>query len=140
MAMTNAAVFPQGPDTEIATLTTPTAITSRANITGTTGLVQLTALPVTNPKRCDAIVIKSKGTSLAGILSVWMYNGTTSFLYDEIDLSAVTPSTTVDSLKVTRNYLSTETQGSIQLGLLDQLFVSTTVQQDLNVFATTGQY
>jgi len=140
MAMTNAAVFPQGPDTEIATLTTPTAITSRANITGTTGLVQLTALPVTNPKRCDAIVIKSKGTSLAGILSVWMYNGTTSFLYDEIDLSAVTPSTTVDSMKVTRNYLSTETQGSIQLGLLDQLFVSTTVQQDLNVFATTGQY
>ena len=140
MTMTNAAVFPQGPDTEIATLTTPTAITSRANITGTTGLVQLTALPVTNPKRCDAIVIKSKGTSLAGILSVWMYNSTTSFLYDEIDLSAVTPSTTVDSLKVTRNYLSTETQGSIQLGLLDQLFVSTTVQQDLNVFATTGQY
>ena len=140
MTMTNAAVFPQGPDTEIATLTTPTAITSRANITGTTGLVQLTALPVTNPKRCDAIVIKSKGTSLAGILSVWMYNGTTSFLYDEIDLSAVTPSTTLASMKVTRNYLSTETQGSIQLGLLDQLFVSTTVQQDLNVFATTGQY
>ena len=140
MTMTNAAVFPQGPDTEIATLTSPVAVTSRANIVGTTGLVQLTALPVTNPKRVDAIVIKSKGTSLAGILSIWLYNGTTSFLYDEIDLTAVTPSTTLASMKVSRSYIADQTQGSIQLGLLEQLFISTTVAQDLTVFATTGQY
>lgn len=140
MAMTNAAVFPQTPATEIATLTTPTAITSRTNIVGTTGLVKLTDVPVTNPKRCDAIVVKSKGTSLAGILFIWMYDGTTSYLYDEIDLTAVTPSTTIDSMKATRNYLANETQGSIQLKVTQQLYVSTTVQQDLNVFATTGQY
>lgn len=140
MAMTNQAVFPQTPATEIATLTSPTAITSRANITGTTGLVQLTAVPSTNPKRVDAIVVKSKGTSLAGILSVWLYDGTTSFLYDEIDLTAVTPSTTVDSMVVARSYISNATQGSIQLKVTQQLYVSTTVQQDLNIFATTGQY
>jgi hypothetical protein len=140
MTMTNKAVFPQIPDTEIATLTSPTAITSRANITGTTGLVQLTALPVTNPKRVDAIVVKSKGTSLAGILSLWIYNGTTSYLYDEIDLTAVTPSTTLSSMKATRNYLADQAQGSIQLGLTEQLYVSVSVTQDLTVFATTGQY
>lgn len=140
MAMTNAAVFPQFPATEIATLTTPTAITSRANITGTTGLVQLTAIPVSNPKRVDAIVIKSKGTSLAGQLYVWLYDGTTSYLYDEIDLTAVTPSTTTDSMIVAKSYISYATQGSIPLKVTQQLYVSVSVQQDITVFATTGQY
>lgn len=140
MAMTNAAVFPQLPDTEIATLTSPTAVTGRANIVGTTGLVQLTAVPVANPKRVDAILVKSKGTSLAGLLSIWIYNGTTSFLYDEIELTGTTPSTTAQSMKVTRNYLADQAQGSIQLGVNEQLFISTTVAQDLTVFATTGQY
>ena len=140
MTMTNAAVFPQGPATEIATLTSPSAITSRANITGTTGLTKLTDLPVANPKRCDAIVVKSKGTSLAGILFVWLYDGTTSYLYDEIDLSAVTPSTTVDSMSVAKSYINTANQGSIQLKVTQQLYVSVSVAQDLNVFATTGQY
>lgn len=140
MAMTNAAVFPQTPATEIATLTAPTAVTSRANIAGTTGLVKLTDLPAVNPKRVDAIVVKSKGTSLAGILSIWLYDGTTSFLYDEIDLTAVTPSTIVDSMSASKSYISSATQGSIQLKATQQLYVSTTVAQDLNIFATTGQY
>ena len=140
MPMTNQAVYPQTPATEIATLTAPTAITSRANITSTTGLVQLTAISVTNPKRVDAIVVKSKGTSLAGILFVWLYDGTTSYLRDEIDLTAVTPSTTVDSMLVAKNYITNAPEGSIQLKVTHQLYISTTVQQDLNVFATTGQY
>ena len=140
MAMTNAAVFPQIPATEVATLTSPTAITSRANIVGVTGLVKLTDLPVTNPKRVDAIVVKSKGTSLAGRLFIWLFDGTTSYLYDEIDLTAVTPSNTATSMAATKNYLAIETQGSIQLKVTQQLYVSTTVAQDLNVFATSGQY
>ena len=139
MAMTNSAVFPQTPATEIATLTTATAITSRANITGTTGLVQLTAIPVTNPKRVDCLVVKSKGTSLAGQLYIWLYDGTTSYLYDEIDLTAITPSTTQDSTQVVRSYIGS-LQGSIQLKVTQQLYVSESVQQDLTVFATTGQY
>jgi hypothetical protein len=139
--MTNAAVFPQGPATEIATLTTPTAITSRANITGTTGLTKLTDQPAPNPKRVDAITIKSKGTSLAGILFVWLYDGTTSVLKDEIPITAVTPDSTITpSFSVTRSYITTQPEGSIQLKVTQQLYVSVTVQQDLTVFATTGQY
>ena len=141
MPMTNAAVFPQGPATEIATLTAPTAITSRANIAGTTGLVALTAAPVSNPKRVDAIVIKSKGTSVAGILFVWLYDGTTSVLRDEIAITAATPdSVSTASFSTAKSYVSVALEGSIQLKLGQQLFVSTTVTQDLNVFATTGQY
>ena len=140
MAMTNAAVFPQTPATEIATLTAPTAVTSRANIVGVTGLVKLTDLPVGNPKRVDSIVVKGKGTSLLGSLYIWLYNGTTSFLYDEIPLTAVTGSATVASFSASRSYVTVEAQGSIQLSVGQQLYISTSVAQDLNVFATTGQY
>jgi hypothetical protein len=140
MAMTNTPVFPQNPATEIATLTSPTAITSRANITGTTGLTLLTAVPSVNSKRVDSITVKSKGTSVAGQLYIWLFDGTTSYLYDEIDLTAVTPSTTVDSFTISKSYLSNAVQGSIQLKVTQQLYVSVSVVQDLNVFATTGQY
>lgn len=134
MPMTNTPVFTQTPAIEIATLTTPTAVTSRANITGTTGLVALVATS-TNGKRLDRISVKSKGTSLAGILSVWLYNGTTSFLWDEIDLTAVTPSTTLDSMAVSKDYTGVNLAATNQ-----SLYVSTTVQQDLNIFANTGAY
>lgn len=133
MAVTATPIFAQTPAVEIATLTTPTAVTSRTNITGTTGLVLLAATS-TNGKRVDAITVKSKGTSSAGILSVWLYDGTTSYLFDEIDLTAVTPSNTADSLSVSRYYTG------INLKSTQALYVSTTVQQDLNVFANTGAY
>jgi len=133
--MTNQPVFAQTPATEIATLTSPTAITSRANITGTTGLVKLTDLPSgSNPKRVDSILVKAKGTSLAGIISVWVYDGTTSFLFDEIDLTAVTPSTTLDSVSAVKYYTG------VNLKATQQMYISSTVVQDVNVFASTGNF
>lgn len=139
MAYTNAAIFPQIPITEIATLTAPSAITARTNIVGTTGLVQLTSLPVTQSKRVDSIVVKSKGTSIVGQVYIWLYNGTTSFLYDEIDITALTPSTSVDSFTFSKSYLNS-TQGSVILTTTQQLFISISTVQDVTVFATTGQY
>ena len=133
--MTNQAVFAQLPANEIATLTSPAAITSRANITGTTGLTLLSAVPTgSNPKRIDSILVKSKGTSLAGTVFVWVYDGTTSFLYDEILLSAVTASATVDSTSAAKSYTG------LNLKATQQLYVSVSVSQDLNVFASTGNY
>lgn len=134
MPMTSTPIFPQTPDLEIATLTTPTAITSRANITGTTGLVVLVAT-ATNGKRVDNIIVKSKGTSLAGLLFLWVYNGTTSFLIDEIDLTALTPSTTAASMIAVKSYSWLNIKAATE-----SLYISTTVQQDLNVFASTGAY
>jgi hypothetical protein len=126
-------IFPASPVIGIATLTSATAITSRANITGTTGLVQLTPTS-TNGKRVDSITVKSKATSVASITSIWIYNGTTSFLYDEIDVTAVTASTTVDSFSVRKTY------SDLILPPTYQLYISQTVQTDVNVYANGGDY
>jgi hypothetical protein len=133
MAVTATPVFAQSPACNIATLTSPTAITSRANITGTTGLVQLCPSS-TNGKRIDRIHIKSKATSVASNLSIWMYNGTTSFLYDEIAIAAVTASNTVASNEIDVSF------ENLVLPPTFQLYISVTVATDLTVFAHGGDY
>lgn len=124
----NSIITPQTVGNSIATLTSPTAITSRANITGTTGLVALKPV-TTNGTKCYEIKWKSKGTSSAGQLFIWRFNGTTSFLEDELPIAGVTPSTTVASESNKKTYAN--------LGLLatEALYCSVTVAQDLNVFA-----
>lgn len=126
-------IFPNAPIVGIATLTSATAITSRANITGTTGLVQLTATS-TNGTRIDAITVTGKGTTVASIVDIWVYNGTTSYLYAEISVSAVTPSTT------TAAFTTTVTFNNLVLPPTYQLYISEQVQTDLNVMAFGGQY
>jgi len=126
-------IFPATPTIGIATLTSPSAITSRANITGTTGLSQLTATS-TNGKRVDKIRVRAKGTTTAGILSIWEYNGTTSHLIHEIAISAVTPSTTVEAFSTYMDF------SDMVLPATHQLYVSVTVANDLNVFAHGGDY
>ena len=85
-------------------------------------------------KRVDWVEVKLKETSVAGSLFIWLYNGTTSFLMDEILIAAVTASTTVES---DHTLLETE---HIFLGATDQLYISTTVDQDMNVIAWGGNY
>lgn len=126
-------IFPATPVIGIATLTSATALTTRTNITGTTGLTQLTPTS-TNGKRVDSITVKGKGTTVAANLFVWLYDGTTSYLFDEIDVSAVTAANTTDAFSVTRNY------SNLVLPATYQLFVSETVQTDVNVFAFGGNY
>ena len=86
-------IFPNVPIIGIASLSGATALTTRTPITGTTGLVQLTATS-TNGTRVDAITVKATGNSTAGLLDIWVYNGTTSYLYDEIAYATVTANTT----------------------------------------------
>lgn len=124
----NSAVTPQTVGNGIATLTSPTAITSRANITGTTGLVQLKAT-ATNGTKCYEIKYKAKATTTAGQLCIWRYNGTTSFIETEIPIYGITASTTVaaESGRVTFDNLA--------LLSTESLWVSVTVANDMNVFA-----
>jgi hypothetical protein len=131
-----APIFPVTPIVGIATLTAATAITSRANITGTTGLVQLTATS-TNGTKIDAITVEAKGTTVANIISIWIYNGTTSYLYAEIAVTAITPSTT------TTAFTSTTTFNNLVLPPTYQLYISEqvgTTSADFNVIAFGGQY
>jgi hypothetical protein len=133
MPANTAPIFPITPVVGVATLTAAAAVTSRANITGTTGLVQLIATS-TNGTRVDVITVKGKGTTVATTVGVWVYNGTTSFLFDEIDLAATTPTTTIDSVSISRSY------SNLVLPPTHQLFISEQVSTDINVFAFGGAY
>lgn len=135
MAANTAPIHPNAPVIGIATLTSPTAITSRANITGTTGLTQLTPVS-TNGKRIDGIRVKGKATNSATNVFIWLYNGTTSHLIDEIDLAAVTVGNTTDSVSAVKVYSDT----GLALSPTDQLYVSVSVAADINVFAHGGNY
>lgn len=136
MAVTATPIFAQTPKQYIATLTTPTAITSRANITGTTGLVLLVPAGSVNVNgfRLDNITIKSKATSVAGFVGLWLYDGTTSYLWKELAVTAITASTTVASFESSTDYTSAN------LIPTEGIYVSVTVQQDLNVIANGGAY
>ena len=133
MAANTNTIFPNAPIVGIATLTSATALTSRANITGTTGLAQLTATS-TNGTRVDAITVTGKGTTVASTVDIWLYNGTTSYYLTSIDVSAVTASTTVDP------FTSTRTFTTLVIPATYQLFISETIQTDLNIFAFGGVY
>ena len=136
MAANTSPIFPLTPIVGIATLTAATAITSRANITGTTGLVQLTATS-TNGTKIDAITVTAKGTTVANILDIWVYNGTTSFLYAEVSISAVTPSTTVQAFTTTVPFNNLVLPPTYQLYISEQVG---TTSADLNIIAFGGVY
>lgn len=124
----NSVITPQSVGNGIATLTSPTAITSRANITGTTDLVKLKDVTSDGCKVYE-IKWKAKATSTAGCLSVWRYNGTTSFLMDELPITGVTASNTSMSETGSKTY------DNLALLPTESLYVSVTVANDLNVFA-----
>ena len=136
MAANIAPIFPATPIVGIATLTAAAAITSRANITGTTGLVQLTATS-TNGTKVDAITIQAKGTTVANIIDVWIYNGTTSFLYAELAVTAITPSTTTAAFTSTTSFSNLVLPPTYQLYISEQVG---TTSADFNVIAFGGQY
>jgi hypothetical protein len=117
----------------IATLTSPTPVTSRANITGTTGLTKLTDATA-NGLRADTLQIKCKGTSVATQLFVWVYNGTTSFLIDEVAI----PSNAAGNLA--ESAIAIKPLYGANFKATDQLYISVTVAQDLNAFLFGGAY
>lgn len=133
MAANTSPIFPLSPTVGIATLTSAAAITSRANITGTTGLVQLVPTS-TNGARVDNVTVKSKATSVASVLGIWIYNGTTAYLVDEIDIVATTASNTVDSFVISKSY------STMVLPATYSLYISQTVSTDVTAFAFGGVY
>ena len=133
MAANTSPVFPLTPIVGIGSLQSATAITARTPITGTTGLVQLTATS-TNGTRIDQITVKASATSVANNVFIWVYNGTTSYLFDEFDITAITAANTTDSAVLTKTYTF------LTLPPTYQLYISQTVQSNLVVFAFGGQY
>jgi hypothetical protein len=133
MAANTTPIFPLTPTIGIGSLNSATAVTTRVPITGTTGLTQLTPTS-TNGQKIDAIQVKGQGTTVANQVGIWVYNGTTSYLYDEISVTAVTASTTVAS------FVSTTSYTNLVLPPTYQVYISQTVQSNVTVHALGGTY
>lgn len=54
--------------------------------------------------RLNRIVAKGVATTVAGKVLLFLYDGTTYHLFDELDITAVTLSTTVDAFRIERAY------------------------------------
>ena len=133
MAANTSPIFPASPVVGLAALVSATPLTTYTNITGTTGLVQLTATSV-NGSRVDNVVVKALNSTVASKVTIWLYDGTTSRVFDEIDVPANTSSTTVATFSLSRGYTN------VTLPPTYQLFVSQTVATNVNVFAFGGTY
>ena len=126
-------IFPNVPIIGIASLVSATPVTSRAPITGTTGLVKLTDTS-TNGTRIDAIEVVAQGNSTAGLQNIWIYNGTTSYMYDEISIPTATANTTSLASANTITYTT------LVLPPTYQLYVSQQVASNVSILAFGGQY
>lgn len=98
-------IFPLTPTIGICDLSGATALTARTVVTGTTGLTAITPTS-TNGKRIDAIRVKCCQTvaGAAAIVCIWVYDGTKSYLFDELSCSAVTPGNTTEAFSVEKTY------------------------------------
>lgn len=126
-------IFALTPVVGVATLTSPTAVTSRANIAGTTNLTLLNTASA-NGTKISQIYIRAKETTVAGSVFIWIYNGTTSFLYDEFVVGAVTASNTAEAFTTAKFY------EFLVLPTGFSLYVSSTIDQDFNIYAFGGDY
>jgi hypothetical protein len=54
--------------------------------------------------RISEVVIKAAATSAAAIVRLFLYDGTTYWLFDELSISAATGSATVQQSRVSTNY------------------------------------
>lgn len=70
-----------------------TANTARDG-TGTTTTILTAGASGTKVER---LKFKARGTTTAGMIRVWIHDGTTFFLHEEIPVTAVTPSATVEA-------------------------------------------
>ena len=127
--MATSPVFAVTPRIGIATLVSATAVTSRANITGTTGLVSLITGAATGT-RVDRILIKGTETTAAGCYGIWLYNGTTSYLLREVTATAITAGNTTASFEAEITF------GNLILPSASfALYVSSTIDQDATIVA-----
>ena len=96
----NSIITAQVPRCTGSAVVSASALTARTNITGTTGLT-LVSTAGSNGTRIDAVKLTGTGTTVSGVIGIWIYDGTTSRLYTEVAVPVVTPSTTVATYEAT---------------------------------------
>lgn len=94
MAVTNTPIFIQAPRAAAASIAT--ANTNRDG-TGTIGTVFTAGA---NGSKIDHIDICAAGTTTAGVVRLYLYDGSTYYLWKEILIAAITPSATIAAAMV----------------------------------------
>lgn len=133
MAANQFPIYPKAPSIDTVSLVGAVALTNRANITGTAGLTQLTQA-TTEGRRIDRIDIKGQGNTVASQLFIWLYDGTTARLIDEITIDLVNASNTATSFEGGQSYTN------LVLEPTQTLWISQTIQTNVNVTAYGGDY
>lgn len=112
MAVTSTPIFAQAPYMACTTLAAQTACTTRGP-TATANLAAANIVQIvptsTNGLRIDSIQVNACSTSFVAatagnIVGIWVHDGTTAFLFTEILVTAVTPSTTVAGFTTTLTF------------------------------------
>ena len=141
MAANTSPIYPLVPYAISASLAAVTACTTRAP-TATAGLAaaNITILVPTSSEgvRIDKIAVQAASTSFtaptaAQTVMIWMWDGTTAYLVDELIISLVTPSTTAKSFRVEKNY------ETLVLTAAFALYISTSVTTAADTTALTVQ-
>ena len=109
MAVTSTPIFAQTPYVKTVSLAAQTATTTRApTVTASLAAANIIAfVPTsTNGLRIDSIEVNACGTSMttanaANTVMVWIWDGTTAYMTQEIAVTAVTPSATSPSFTTT---------------------------------------
>jgi hypothetical protein len=112
MAVTSTPIFAQAPYMACTTLAAQTACTTRGP-TATASLAAANIVQIvptsTNGLRIDSIQVSACSTAFTAptagnIVGIWVHDGTTAFLFTEILVTAVTPSTTVAGFTTTLTF------------------------------------
>ena len=112
MPVTSTPIFAQAPYMACTTLAAQTACTTRGP-TATASLAAANIVQIvptsTNGLRIDAIQVNACSTSFTAptagnIVGIWVHDGTTAYLFTEILVTAVTPSTTVAGFTTTLTF------------------------------------
>ena len=132
--MATQAQYASTPNTGIGQIST--ANTNRDG-TGTIGTV-LTA--GASGSRIDAIDIKATGTTTAGMIRLFVHNGTTAYLLTEVPVLAITPSSTTPSWEAQLNTNSMSQVLPIILPTGYSLRAATNNAETFNVIAVGGNF
>lgn len=106
---------------------------ANTNRDGTGTVVTILTAPAAGSK-IERIVVKAVGTTTAGMVRFYVYDGTNTRMFDEVPVTAITPSATVETFQAEVEY------DDLILPNAWQLRASTHNAEVFNVIAFTGDF
>lgn len=106
---------------------------ANANRDGTGALATIGTAPSTGC-RIEEILVTAVGTTTAGMVRIFIFDGTNTRLYAEIPVSAITPSATVPS------FTAKLLPANLVLEGVDEIRASTQNGETFNVFLFGGSF